>query len=209
MILQAANAQMSIATDASLLRQFNKDQKFWAFGQTVQAQYHVTKKEAIYGWVSYYTNGKFKNTFTATAKDPLTTPVQTSYKVNSSIRYRQLSIGLKHYFKGSFDAEYIWSLYGYAGFGLLLGKAENNYSQVVDTAAYHISSPLPGDAAFKRLTLDAGLGVEMPLGTDIYLYTEVRTWLPTTHYPSHYLYRDNRNIPSIAAVNLGIRITIQ
>ncbi len=202
-------SQMSIGTDASLLRNFNKQQKFWAFGQTVQANFHLSKKEAVYGWISYYTNGKFKNNFSATSKDPTANLPPVRYTSYSSLRYREVSVGWKHYFIGAFDSENIWNFYGYAGFGLLLGKASNTFSEVVDTASYKINSPLPGEGNFNRLTIDAGIGSEFPIGTDIFVYTELRTWMPTTHYPSPYLLKDNYSVPAMAAINLGIRILIQ
>jgi hypothetical protein len=200
---------MSIGTDASLLRNFNKQQKFWAFGQTVQANFHLSKKEAVYAWISYYTNGRFKNNFSATAKDPLSNLPQVPFTSYSSLRYREVSVGWKHYFIGAYDSENIWNFYGYAGFGLLLGKASNNFSETIDTTSYQINAPLAGEGNFKRLTLDAGIGSEFPIGTDIFIYTELRTWMPTTHYPSPYLYKDNYSVPAMAAVNLGIRILIQ
>lgn len=202
-------SQVSIATDASILRNFNQQQKFWAFGQTVQLNFQLKGKEALYSWVTYYTTGRFKNNFIANAKEPLTNPQQLSYTAYSGLSYRQISLGWKHYFKGSFNSENIWNVYGYAGFGLLLGKVDNRFSKNIDTATYIMTSPLPGNAAFKRLTFDTGLGTEFPLGTDIYLYTELKTWIPTSHYPSPYLYNNNYHIPAVATVNMGIRILIQ
>ena len=202
-------SQVSVATDGSLLRNFNEGQKFWAFGQTVQLNVHFSKKEALYAWISYYTNGRFKNNFTAIAKDPATVPQQTAYTVYTGLRFRQLSLGWKHFFIGAFDSEQIWNAYGYAGFGLLFGKADNRYSQTGDTSLYFIESPAAGSGAFKRLTFDLGLGTEFPLGTDVFMYTELRTWIPTTDYPSPYLYNNSGKFPSAAAVNLGLRIVIQ
>lgn len=202
-------AQFGIATDGSLLRNFNQQQKFWVFGQTVQLNFPVSPKESVYTWISYYTSGRFKNNFSAIAKGAATTPQQVFYTGYTGLRYRHLSIGWKHYFLGSFNSENIWNVYGYAGFGLLMGKANNRNSQRIDTSLYATTSPLEGDKAFKRLTLDAGLGSEMPLGTDVYLYTELRTWTPTSHYPSPYLYKNNYHLPAAAAVNLGLRIVIE
>ena len=202
-------SQISVATDASLLRNFNEGQKFWAFGQTVQLNFHPSEKEAIYAWISYYTNGRFKNNFSAVAKDPATIPQQANYTVYTAMRFRQFSVGWKHYFFGSFDSENIWNAYGYAGFGLLLGKADNRYSQSVDTSLYSMESPAAGTGVFKRLTFDLGLGVEAPLGTGVFMYTELRTWIPTTHYPSPYLYKNNDRFPAAGAVNLGLRVVIQ
>jgi hypothetical protein len=211
LISSAAFTQFSVATDGTLLRNLNNQQKFWAFGQTVQLNFYPTSsnKNAIYTWISYYTNGKFKNNFTATAKDVATTPQELPYIVHTNLRYRHLSVGWKHYFTGGYNAETAWNVYGYAGFGLLLGKAENSYNKSVDSALYIITPPVEGNGAFKRLTLDAGLGTEFPLGTAVFVYTEARTWIPTSHYPSKYLYKDNYNIPAILAINLGLRVLIE
>lgn len=203
-------AQFSVATDASLLRNLSKQQKFWAFGQTVQLNFYPEgNKNAVYAWVSYYTTGDFKNNFTASAKDALTSPQKVFYTAKTDMRYRQISIGWKRYFIGSYNSENIWNVYGYAGFGLLLGKASNSYSKIIDTARYTIQSPAQGSAAFRRLTIDAGLGTEFPLGAAVFIYSEVRTWLPSSHYPSEYLYKNNYRIPSIVAFNLGLRVLIE
>lgn len=205
----AGITQFSVATDASILRNFNQQQKFWAFGQTVQLNFHLSPKESIYTWVSYYTNGKFRNNFSAIAKDATTTPQQFFYTSRTNLRYRHLSVGWKHFFIGSYNSENMWNVYGYAGFGLLLGKAENSYSRSVDTTQYIITSPRQGIKPFKRLTFDAGIGAEIPLGTDVFLYTELRSWTPTSHYPSPYLYKNNYHLPAVAAVNMGLRIVIE
>lgn len=205
-----AAAQFSVATDGSLLRNLNKQQKFWAFGQTVQVNFYPAgEKNAVYAWVSYYTTGKFKNNFTAVAKEPLTTPQQIFYSAHTDLRYRHLSLGWKHYFKGAYNSENIWNIYGYSGFGLLLGKAANAFNIVIDSTLYKIQQPIEGSSAFKRLTLDIGVGTEFPLGTAVFIYTEARTWIPTTHYPSDYLYKSNYNIPAIVAINLGLRVLIE
>jgi hypothetical protein len=125
------------------------------------------------------------------------------------MRYRQISLGLKHYFVGAYNSENIWNVYGYAGFGLLLGKVSNSFDKIIDTAFYTIPQPAEGSSAFKRLTIDVGLGTEFPLGNTVFVYSEVRTWLPSSHYPSEYLYKDNYHIPSILAINLGLRVLIE
>lgn len=206
----SAFTQFSVATDASFLRNLNKDQKFWSFGQTVQLNFYPAgEKNAVYVWVSYYTTGKFENNFSAPARDPLTSPQEIRYRANTHLRYRNLSLGWKHYFTGAYNSENIWNAYGYAGFGLLLGKASNSFDKVIDTSLYTVSQPLEGSSAFKRLTIDAGLGVEIPLGATVYVYSEARTWIPSSHYPSKYLYKDNHDIPAIIAVNLGLRVLIE
>ena len=205
-----ASAQFSVATDASLLRNLSKQQKFWAFGQTVQLNFYPGgNKNAVYAWVSYYTTGDFKNNFAATAKNSLANPQQIFYSAKTDLRYRQVSVGWKRYFIGSYNSENIWNIYGYAGFGLLLGKASNSFNKIIDTALYSISQPVEGSAAFRRLTIDGGLGTEFPLGTAVFVYSEIRTWLPSSHYPSEYLYKNNYRIPSIVAFNLGLRVLIE
>lgn len=205
-----ADAQFSVATDASLLRNLSRQQKFWAFGQTVQLNFYPGgEKNAVYAWVSYYTNGKFKNNFVAPAKDALTSPQEIRYTAHTELRYRQISIGWKHYFAGAYNSENIWNVYGYAGFGLLLGKASNSFNKVVDSAFYNVPQPMQGTRGFRRLTIDGGLGTEFPLGTAVFVYSEVRTWLPSSHYPSEYLYKHNRNIPAVVAVNVGLRVLIE
>ena len=62
-----------------------------------------------------------------------------------------------------------------------------------------------GKANFKRLTLDLGLGWETPLGADIFIYAEGRAWIPTTDYPSKYIFI-NDNAPLVGMINTGIRI---
>jgi hypothetical protein len=203
-----AQPVFSIGTDVSLLRNMSPDQHFFAIGQTVKGEIHFTKKESGYAWISYYTNGNLRNRATATANDSTTQPAVMNYTVYSRLRYRQISLGWKHYFKGGYDAEMTWNLYGLAGFGLLLGRAVNSYSQPIDTVKY--SSPLhptSGTGDFKRLTFDIGLGTEIPLGSTIYLYTELRSWLPTSDYPSTYLINNN-HLPLTLLLNGGIRVLI-
>ena len=205
--LQAQPAY-SIATDVTILRSLTPQQHFTAFGQTVKGNMHFSKKESGYAWLSYYTNGRFRHRATAVASDPATQPAAVNYTVYSGLRYRQVSLGWKHYFKGAYDAELTWNLYGLAGFGLLFGKAENSYSQPVDTlyyqAPYH---PTTGTASFKRLTFDIGLGTEIPLGSTTYFYTELRSWLPASDYPSSYLIHNDQT-PLTLVLSVGIRVLI-
>jgi hypothetical protein len=67
---------------------------------------------------------------------------------------------------------------------------------------------LSGKGNFKRLTLDLGLGLEFPVGGDIYLYFEGRALVPTTDYPSNFLFINN-NAPFTGAVNAGLRILFE
>ena len=200
----AQPTQFSIATDLGLQRSFKKGQQYWAGGHTVQAQFHFTPKDGAYAWVSYYTNGKFSNQVTATAKSAVTNPQQIDYINNAVMRFKQISIGWKKYLKGAYNIEEGWSIYGYAGFGVILGRVENTHSVSIDTVLYNVPVRV-GMANFKRLTLDLGLGWEVPLGADIFLYAEGRVWIPTTDYPSKYILV-NENAPLVGMINAGIRI---
>ncbi|MEO5564125.1 MAG: hypothetical protein ABIR18_11835 [Chitinophagaceae bacterium] len=198
------SARFSLATDVNVLRSIRKQQHFWAIGQTVTANFHFTPKEAFYVWFVYYTNGKFDNHLNADAKLAATTPQQIAYTNNAVMTFKQLSLGWKHYFIGSFDSEDKWNFYGSAGLGLMLGRVENTHSVVVDTATYNVPV-FAGKANFKRLTFDIALGYEKPVGGDIFLYAEGRLLAPMTDYPSDYIYID-RNAPLTTSLNLGIRI---
>jgi hypothetical protein len=198
--------RFSLATDGSILRSFKKGQRYWSFGQTVNFNFHFTAKDGAYAWISYYSDGKFRNELTASAKQSTTTPQQINYHNDAHLRFKHISIGWKKYLKGTFDAEKSWSLYGYAGFGLMMGRIENTQSVPVDSSLYTVPV-LSGKANFKRLTFDLGLGCEFPIGADVYLYFETRTLVPTTDYPSHYLFI-NRKAPLTAALNAGIRLLI-
>ncbi len=200
----AQKAHFSIATDFDFQHSFKKEQRYWAVGQTVQTQFNFSGKDGVYAWLSYYSNGKFHNDLIATAKSSTTNPQQISFVNNALMRYKHISIGWKHYLKGAFDNEGSWNLYGYAGFGLMLGRIQNSYSSIIDTANYSVPVN-SGKSNFKRLTADLGLGWEIMLGGDIYFYNEARVEIPTTDYPSPYLFL-NSNAPLMASVNAGIRI---
>jgi len=194
----------SLASDVSILHSFKKDQRYWSIGQTVHFHFHFTPKDGAYAWVAYYSNGKFSNNINATAKSTVTVPRQVSYRNNAELLFKHISLGWERYLKGTFDAEKGWNLYGYAGFGLMLGHVVNTHSVSIDTAIYTVPV-LPGRANFKRLTLDIGLGIEFPVGGDIYLYLEGRALVPTTDYPSQYLFI-NKHAPFTGAANGGLRI---
>ena len=196
--------QISIATDLGLQRSFKKEQRYVAIGQTINALFHFTPKDGVYVWFAYYTNGKFKNKLTATAKSPFTLPPQINYINAAKMRIKHFSVGWRKYFVGSSDAEKNWNLYGYAGLGILMGRIENTHSTAIDTLTYNVPVR-SGVGNFKRLTLDLGLGWELPLGGSFYLYAEGRTWIPTTGYPSKYIFV-NDNAPVVGMVNVGIRI---
>ena len=170
----------------------------------VAGHFNFAPKNGMYVWLAYYSNGKFSNHPTATAKSIFTLPQQIDYTNDAQMRIKHISVGWKHYLKGAYNIEDSWSLYGYAGFGLLLGSIENQHSVSIDSAEYYIPV-LKGKANFKRLTLDLGLGYEMPVGGDIYFYMEGRAFLPTTDYPSNYLFV-NKKAPLTGSLNTGLRI---
>jgi hypothetical protein len=196
--------RLSVAPDLSLMRNFSPKQKFWSLGQTVQFNFHFSAKESGYAWITYYTPGKFKNNFTATAKSSATIPYTIPFKASARWRNNEVSLGWKHYFKGRFDAESGCNIYGLAGFGLMFTKVENSFSPVVDTSLY-ISPTRSGNSEFYRLTIDLGAGVEFPIGGNFFLYSDVRTWIPTTNYPSPYLH-NNKNVPLPFMISGGMRI---
>jgi hypothetical protein len=204
-----AQAQYSsVATDVTLLRSFTKGSRFWAIGQTVQAQYHFNNQTAGYAWVSYYTTGHFKNHLAAVGKDSSVMPQLLPFTVQGSLRFRHISLGLRHYFKGASNSETGWSLYGLGGFGLLLIKAGNSYNPSVDTARYIVpQQPLAGTKNVVRLTADVGLGVETVLGAGIYLYADARTWIQSTRYRSPYLY--NQAVPRVVVLSAGLRVLFE
>ena len=204
MVAFSQQPKLSISNDLGLQHSFKKEQRYWAGGHTIHLHLHFTPKEGAYSWISYYSVGKFSNDIMASAKLPATSPQQINYVNKAEMRFKQFSLGWKHYLKGAFNSEDKWNLYGYAGFGLMLGRVVNNHSLTIDTFLYNVPVQ-SGKANFKRLTLDLGLGWEMPLSSDIFFYNEARVWIPTTDYPSNYLLV-NKNAPLVASLNFGIRI---
>ena len=207
-LTSAAQMRYSFATDFSVLRNFSRGEKFGAIGQTVQGQIHFTKQHSAYAWLVYYNNGKFSNSFIATAKQPATTPSLLPYYVNGGLRIREISFGWKRYIKGAYNDEEQWNVYGIAGLGLLFIKAENSYNPLPDTALYKMAAtPMQGTGNFNKLTLDLGLGVERPLGGQIFVYFDLRTALPLSHYPSPFLHTDAA-FPKAFSLSVGVRLLI-
>lgn len=196
--------RFSLATDLSILRSFKENQQFWSLGQTVHAQFHFTRKDGAYAWISYYTVGKFTNTVTATAKSPATTPQQLNYTNFAELRPVHFSVGWKTYLLGDALSEEGINAYGIAGFGLMFGRVSNLHSMNIDTSLYIVPVE-SGEGKFRRLTFDLGLGFEKPVGGDLYAYIETRVLIPTTDYPSKYLFV-NDNAPLVATANIGLRI---
>jgi len=199
-----AQIRFGFATDFSVMHNFSPDQEFWCVGQTVQFNFHFNQKQSAYAWLNYYTPAKFKNNFTATAKLPNTVPSVIPFSASAKWNIGQVSVGWKHYFKGGFDAETGYSLYGMAGFGLMITKAENITTPAIDTSLY-TATTIAGNDKFYRLTLDLGAGVEFPVGGIFFLYGDLRTWLPTSDYPSPYLH-SNKNVPLPLIFSAGMRI---
>lgn len=201
-----AQVKFSLATDISLLHNFDRVQKFTVVGQTLIPHWHFDKKNTVYGWFSYHSNGKYKSTLLATAKSPGTQPQTFSFTSQSEMRLRQFSLGLKKYLIGSFEKLEDFSLYGAAGFGLVMGTATNNFSTFIDTALYTVqNNTVHGTGDFKRLTFDITAGVDFPVSYELFVYTEVRMHIPTTSYPNSYLLK-NSNAPFLGGINLGIRV---
>ncbi|HEV8271504.1 MAG TPA: hypothetical protein VGQ04_09395 [Chitinophagaceae bacterium] len=201
-----AQVKFSLATDISLLHNFDGQQKFTAVGQTVISQWHFDKKNTLYGWFSYHANGKYNTTLTATAKLPSTQPQSFTFDNQSQMRLRQISIGYKRYLWGSFENLEKFNLYAAGGFGLMFGTASNTFSTYIDTALYTMqSNVVHGTGDFKRLTFDITGGVEFPVAYEIFIYSEVRMHIPTTDYPSSYLVKSS-NAPFLGGINLGIRV---
>ena len=122
------------------------------------------------------------------------------------MRLRQLSVGVRKYFIGSYESLEKFNFYGGAGFGLIMGTASNNFSKIIDTSLYVVqNNVVNGSGDFKRLTLDVLSGIEFPISYEIFIYSEIRMHIPTTDYPNSYLLK-NSNAPFVAGINFGIRI---
>jgi len=199
--------RVSFATDVSGVRNFSPQQKFWAIGQTVQAQFYLSDRNAMYVWLIYFSPGRFDNDFRATARSAATSPSTYDFKVKGVWNMKEFSIGWKHYFKGAADMERGNSgIYGLAGFGLMFTGVKNTYFTEVDTALYtNGGAPLAGSSSFRRLILDLGLGYEVSLGADFYVYADARTMVRASSYPSPYFHR-TKDVPLPLIASLGVRI---
>jgi hypothetical protein len=200
----AAQVNFSIETGLSGLHNFSPQQSFWAIGQTVEADFHFSPRHTAYASLDYYTEGKFKNDFVAVAKPPFTGPLRINYTATGRLTYRQISLGWKHYFKGSFNEEKNFNIYSMAGFGFLLGRVRNNFSVSIDTGLYRVE-PTLGENKFRRLTFDIGVGAEQPLGGNFFLFAHSRLWLPASSHTSPYL-SNQRDVPLAVMVSAGLRI---
>lgn len=195
--------QFSLATDFTVIHSFRKNQRFWTIGQSILTHIHFTPRDGMYVLFTYSGKGKFTNRLEARAKDLQTTPQQQMFTNRVHMTYDHLSLGWKHYLVGNSHSEYQWNLYGYAGFGLMFGEVNNSQSPGIDTSVFN-SPVMAGPSSFKRLTLDLGLGYEIPIGGGVNFYMEARALVPTTDYPSRYLLT-NEDAPFTGSANLGIR----
>jgi hypothetical protein len=202
--LASAQIKFSISTGGVVLRNFSPQQKFWAVGQTVRSEFHFTPKQSAYASIDYYTEGKFKNNFTATANSITTTPQQLSYTATGVLPFRQISLGWKHYFKGGYTVGKSINIYGAAGFGFLFAKMRNSFSIPIDVILYN-AQPQQGEGKIKKLTFDLGLGGEMPLGGNFFAFADARTWLPASGNTSPFLH-NQRNVPLVVTASVGLRL---
>ncbi len=198
------SARFSLGTDVGALHSFKENQRFWAASQTITANFSFGQKDGLYAWFYYTINGKFSNDLTANAKSVFTVPLQVNFTNDASLRFSHISTGWKHYLKGGYDSEKSWNLYFYGGFGLMFGTVNNRHSTTIDTTDY-VVPVVQGKGHFKRLTFDMGLGYETLVAPDIYFYTEARLLLPTTDYPSDYLFVDE-DAPFTGSINVGVRL---
>lgn len=201
-----SRAQFSLSTDFSLLHNFDGQQPFTVIGQTVNFQWHIEEKNTLYAYYTYHSNGKFVNNITATAKNSGTQPQSFRFLNRSEMRLRHLSMGVKRYFAGTFRKLEKFNLYGSGGFGLVMGTASNNFATAIDTTLYTVQNNLlNGTGEFKRLSFDLATGVEIPIGYEIFVFSEARLHIPTTSYPNNYLLK-SKNAPFLGSFNLGIRV---
>ena len=198
--------RVSVSSDISILRNFKSQQQFWTFGQNVKLDFAPTVKNALYVDMCYFAPGRFHNVLIATAKSPTTVPQQVSFTNHAKVQLKEFAIGWKHFIRGHNESEDNWSVYSVTGFGLIFGKAQNNYSISIDTSLYNAPArPMNGTGHFKRLSIDLGIGVEFPIAYEIYFYSEGRICIPTTEYPSKFL-GENNNAPRPAMIGAGLRV---
>ena len=201
-----AQVKLSVASDISLLHNFDGKQKFTVAGQSLIPQWHFDKKNTLYAWFTYHSNGKYKSNLVATAKSSSTQPQTILFTNQSEMRLRQFSLGIKKYIFGSYDKLENFSLYVAGGFGLIIGSASNTFSSYIDTSLYSVQNNVTNGAGdFKRLTLDIIGGVDFPIAYEIFIYSEIRMHIPTTNYPNSYLLK-NSNAPFLGGINLGLRV---
>ena len=174
-------------------------------GLTIMPQWHLDEKNTVYAWLNIM-KGKYENSLIATAKSQTTQPQTISFSDQSTMKLKHISFGFKRYLIGSFNSLEKFNLYAAGGFGVMFGNASNTFSTNIDTALYTIQyNVVHGAGDFKRLTFDITGGVEFPFSYEIYIYSEIRMYIPTTDYPSKYLL-NNSHAPFLCGINLGLRI---
>ena len=203
-VIASAQVEFSVGTGLTGLRNLSPQQKFWAVGQTLQTNFHFSPKQSAYAWLDYYTEGRFRNETTATAKSPMINPQQIPYTATGHLTYRHVSLGLKHYFRGAYNTDKDFNIYGLAGFGFLFAKVRNTSSTTIDTSLYNVQV-WEGEGPLKKLTFDLGLGGEMPLGGNFFIYSDARAWLPASINESPYLF-NQRNVPLAFMLSAGVRV---
>jgi hypothetical protein len=204
--LAITQENFSAATGVSLLHNFSPQQSFNAIGHTIRVNAHFTPTQSAYAWIEYYTEGKFTNNFTATAKSPLAMPRQQRLAATGRIGYRHFSLGWKHYFNGGYSNDNRVNVYGLAGFGFLFATISNAFSTDVDTTQYSLATA-SGSGSLHRLTFDIGIGGERSLSGNLFLFADVRSWLPASSHPSPYLH-NQRNVPLPVMLSAGVRVLL-
>ncbi len=201
---QAQSPLFSFGSDMGLYRNFAEGQHFNSIQHTLHLDFHLVQKDGIRVSFSHGSAGKFSNAVTALAKTGSTQPQQINYTNKASLKMRRLSVAWKRYLLGRPDLEKGGNLYGTAGFGLLLGRITNSHDRLTDSSLYQLPV-LAGEGKFKRLSFDLSLGGEIPAGPDFYIFTEARVFIPSSDYPSPYLYK-NKNAPFGGLLCFGLRI---
>lgn len=202
--VSAQYSGFSLSSEFSLVRSFKKDQRFWGMGPGIRFMSHATPKESFYAFFGYYSPETVKNRGVAAAKLPTTTPAYLLVDNRSSIRLQQISLGYHRYFLGSCNREKGANVYGFGGLGIILGRVTNTPLVPIDTSLYTVPV-LPGSSGFKRLTVDFGLGTEVNIGSQIYLYGEFKCWLPASSYSNPYMFV-NEKAPVTGFFSGGLRV---
>lgn len=194
----------SLSTDFMVVRNFARQQQYWSIGQNIRGEWHLDSLNGLYAGFSYSIKGKFNNALTATANDPATLPATINYLNGGGIHFSQISMGWKRYLAGNAYAETGVNVYGLAGLGLLFATVVNQHNPVIDTSLYHTPVP-PGRSKYNRLTLDMGLGLEVAMGGDCFIYGECKTYIPISTYPNRYLLND-KYTPLPGFFGIGVRV---
>jgi len=202
--LLSAQPKVSIVTGLSVLRNFSPQQKFWALGQTIRSDFHFSLREAAYASIDYYIEGRYKNKFTAVADSVNTTPQRLNYTATGGLTFRQISLGMKHYFIGGYTSEKKFNIYGVAGFGFLFAKVQNSFSIPVNDSLYK-NEMKQGAGTIKKLTFDLGIGGEVPIAGSFFAFADARTWLPASSNTSPFLH-NQRNVPLPVTASIGLRL---